>query len=76
MLSTKENDLICRVGPGTAMGTAMRRYWTPAMQSSDLPDAGGDPRRVVLLGEAFVAFRGEDGKVGILDEACPHRGVS
>ena len=76
MLSSKDNELMCRVGPGTAMGTAMRRYWTPAMQSSDLPDAGGDPRRVVLLGEAFVAFRGEDGKVGILDEACPHRGVS
>lgn len=76
MLSAKENDLMCRVGPGTAMGTAMRRYWTPAMQSSDLPEAGGDPRRVVLLGEAYVAFRGEDGKVAMLDELCPHRAVS
>lgn len=76
MLSTKENDLMCRVGRGTGMGTAMRRYWTPAMQSSDLPEAGDDPRRVVLLGDAYVAFRGEDGQVGILDEGCCHRGVS
>jgi phthalate 4,5-dioxygenase len=76
MLSAKENDLMCRVGRDTPMGKAMRRYWTPAMQSSDLPEAGGDPRRMVLLGDAFVAFRGEDGKVGILDEGCCHRGVS
>lgn len=76
MLSAKENELMCRVGKGTPMGTAMRRYWTPAMQSDDLPEPGGDPRRVVLLGDAYVAFRGEDGKVGILDELCPHRRVS
>ena len=76
MLSTKENELICRVGKGTAMGTAIRRYWIPAMVSTDLPETEGDPRRVVLLGDAYVAFRGEDGIVGILDEGCCHRGVS
>ena len=76
MLSREENDLICRVGPETPMGKALRRYWTPAMQSSDLPEAGGDPFRLVLLGQGFVAFRGEDGQVAILDEACCHRGVS
>ncbi len=76
MLSTKENEMMCRVGRGTPMGTAMRRYWTPALQSSDLPHPGGDPRRVVLLGDAYVAFRGEDGSIGLLDEGCCHRGVS
>ena len=76
MLSTQDNEMICRVGPGTAMGKALRRYWTPACQSSDLPTPGGDPRRFTLLGQNFVAFRGEDGKVAFLDEACPHRGVS
>jgi phenylpropionate dioxygenase-like ring-hydroxylating dioxygenase large terminal subunit len=58
------------------MGTAMRRYWLPALQTSDLPEPGGDPRRVELLGESFVAFRGTDGRVGFLDEHCPHRGAS
>ena len=76
MLSTQDNELICRVGPATPMGKSLRRYWTPACQSSDLPTPGGDPRRFTLLGQNFVAFRGEDGKVAFLDEACPHRGVS
>ncbi|HJQ18027.1 MAG TPA: Rieske 2Fe-2S domain-containing protein [Allosphingosinicella sp.] len=76
MLSTKDNETMCRVGRDTPMGKAMRRYWTPAMQSSDLPEPGGDPRRVVLLGDSYVAFRGEDGVVGFLDEGCAHRGVS
>jgi phenylpropionate dioxygenase-like ring-hydroxylating dioxygenase large terminal subunit len=58
------------------MGTALRRYWIPALQTSDLAEPGGDPRRVELLGESFVAFRGTDGRVGFLDEHCPHRGAS
>ena len=75
MLSHEDNELMCRVGAGTAMGTALRRYWLPALQSSDL-ESGGDPRRVELLGQTFVAFRGTDGRVGILDEFCPHRAAS
>jgi phthalate 4,5-dioxygenase len=75
MLSREDNELMCRVGAGTAMGTALRRYWLPALQSADL-EAGGDPRRVELLGQTFVAFRGTDGRVGILDEFCPHRAAS
>ena len=76
MLSHEDNELMCRVGPGTPMGTALRRYWIPALQTSDLAEPGGDPRRVELLGESFVAFRGTDGRVGFLDEHCPHRGAS
>jgi hypothetical protein len=30
MLSREENELLTRVGPGTAMGETMRRYWIPA----------------------------------------------
>jgi phenylpropionate dioxygenase-like ring-hydroxylating dioxygenase large terminal subunit len=75
MLSREDNELMCRVGAGTAMGTALRHYWLPALQSSDL-ESGGDPRRVELLGQTFVAFRGTDGRVGILDEFCPHRAAS
>ncbi len=76
MLSHKDNELMCRVGPKTAMGRALRRFWTPFLQGSDLPVAGGDPRRVELLGQGFVVFRGADGVVGMLDEGCCHRGVS
>ena len=60
MLSREENELLCRVGAETPMGKLMRRYWMPALLSSELP-AGGDPKRVRLLGENLVAFRDSDG---------------
>lgn len=75
MLTLEENELLCRVGPGTAMGGMMRRYWLPALLSRDVV-AGGTPRRVRLLGEDYVAFRDSSGRVGLLDESCPHRGAS
>jgi phthalate 4,5-dioxygenase oxygenase subunit len=57
------------------MGRLMREYWIPALPSSNLI-SDGPPRRVRLLGDDFVAFRDTVGAVGVLDEACPHRGVS
>ena len=74
MLSRQDNELLCRVGPETPMGQMMRRYWLPVAMSTEL--VVGTPRRVRLLGENFVAFRGDDGTVGVLDELCPHRGAS
>ncbi len=76
MLTHAENELMCRVGPGAGMGAAMRRYWLPALASSELPEPAGDPVHVELLGEHFVAFRDSEGRVGLLDEACCHRGAS
>ena len=37
MLSREDNELVCRVGPGTPMGDLMREYWIPALLSSELP---------------------------------------
>ena len=50
MLSTADNEILCRVGPGTPMGEYLRRYWIPAAQSSQLaePDSAIELR---LLGE-------------------------
>ena len=73
MLSKEENALITRVGPGTPMGKVLRRYWLPALLVDDLPAPDGPPVRVRLLGEDLVAFRDSNGKVGLLDEYCPHR---
>jgi phthalate 4,5-dioxygenase len=75
MLTRAENELLCRVEGDAAMGQLFRRYWLPAVQSKDLA-AGGAPRRVRILGDDFVAFRATDGRVGLLDENCPHRGAS
>ena len=77
MLSREDNELICRVGPGTPMGNLMRQYWIPAMLSSELPLPGpSDPVRVKLLGEQLIAFRATSGEVGLVQNNCPHRGAS
>ncbi len=76
MLSTEENELLCRVGPGTPMGNLMREYWLPAFIPSELPDPDGAPLRLRLLGENLIAFRTTSGKFGLLAHACPHRGAS
>ncbi|MBO0693849.1 MAG: Rieske 2Fe-2S domain-containing protein, partial [Acidimicrobiaceae bacterium] len=76
MLTSEDNELITRVGRGTPMGDLLRRYWVPACLSVELPEPGGAPLRTRLLGEDLVAFRDHEGKVGLLEEACPHRGAS
>ena len=76
MLSQEENDVLTRVGPGTMMGNLLRRYWFPGLLSSDLPSADGPPIRVRLLGEDMIAFRSTSGEVGLVAQACPHRGAS
>ena len=73
MLSKEENQIVTRVGPGTPMGNTMRRYWVPALLASEIPEPDCAPIRVRLLGEDLVAFRDSEGKIGLLDELCPHR---
>jgi nitrite reductase/ring-hydroxylating ferredoxin subunit len=75
MLTKERNDFLCRVGAGTPMGEAMRCFWWPVLLSNELPCLS-DPVLVRLLGERFVAFRDGEGRVGILDELCSHRGAS
>lgn len=57
MLTATDNQLITQVGPQTPLGRLMRRYWLPVCMSSQLSKPDGDPVRVRLLGENFVAFR-------------------
>src|SRR5262245_3070656 len=72
MLSSDENDLLTKTGPGTPMGALLRRYWIPVLESREL-QAGGRVKRVMLLGERLVAFRGKSGRPGLIGEFCPHR---
>ncbi len=76
MLSIEDNQLLTQVGPGTAMGSMIRRYWVPAVLAEELPAPDGTPLRVQLLGERLVAFRDTNGRVGLLQEHCPHRCAS
>jgi phthalate 4,5-dioxygenase oxygenase subunit len=76
MLTKEDNELITRCGPGTPMGNLMRQYWIPAMLSQELPTPDCAPIRVRLLNENLIAFRVTSGKVGLIDDYCPHRGAS
>ena len=76
MVTTQDNELLTRTGPGTSMGEVMRRYWIPALISWELVEPDGPPVRVKLLGEELVAFRDTNGRIGLLDEFCAHRRVS
>src|SRR5688500_5979097 len=76
MLRKEDNELITRVGRGTPMGELMRQYWTPALLSSEVPEVDGAPVRIKLLGEDLIAFRDSAGRVGLLAQACAHRGAS
>lgn len=76
MLSKEDNELLTRVGPGTPMGNAFRRYWVLAGISREVPEPDSPPVRVKLLGEDLVMFRDTNGKVGLLAEKCSHRRAS
>ena len=76
MLSKEDNEFLCRIGPGTAMGDLMRQYWIPAIRSDELPEPDGRPLRVRLLGEDLIGYRTSSGQVGLIQNNCPHRGAS
>jgi phthalate 4,5-dioxygenase len=73
VLSLEENEMLTRVGPGTPMGELFRRFWLPALITSEIQEADGVPVRLRLLGEDLVAFRDTTGKVGIVGAFCPHK---
>jgi phenylpropionate dioxygenase-like ring-hydroxylating dioxygenase large terminal subunit len=76
MLSKQDNETLCRVGPGTLMGDLFRQYWLPAARSAELPSPDCPPLRVKMLGEELIAFRTTSGAIGLIQNACPHRGAS
>src|SRR5947209_19786523 len=76
MLSYEENRLLTETGSETPGGRYFRRYWVPALLASELPEPDCPPVRIRILGEDLLAFRDSEGRVGIVDEFCPHRRAS
>ena len=76
MLTREENELLTRVGADTPMGKLMRAHWTPICLIEEVAERDGKPLLIEALGERFVAFRDSDGRIGLLDELCPHRRAS
>ena len=76
MTTREQNDFLTLTGPGMAMGDLLRRYWIPALLSEEIAEPDCPPVRLKLLSERLIAFRDTQGRVGLMDEFCAHRGVS
>ena len=76
MLTNEENELLCRVEGQAPMGQLMRRHWTPVCLIEEVSEPDGTPVKARVFGEELVVFRDTQGRVGVMDEYCPHRRVS
>jgi 5,5'-dehydrodivanillate O-demethylase len=74
MLSKKENEKLTRIGPGTDAGELLRRYWHPIAVAAELNNES--IKRLRILGEDLVLYRGAEGGYGLVAERCAHRGAS
>ena len=75
-MTPQQNDLLCRVENDAPMGKLMRQHWLPACMIEEVAERDCTPLKVRLLGENMVVFRDSDGRIGVLDEQCPHRRAS
>jgi phthalate 4,5-dioxygenase oxygenase subunit len=76
MLKRELNEMLTQIGPQTEMGDLLRCYWIPFLLAQELPEPECPPVRVKLLSERLIAFRDTQGRLGLIDEFCAHRGVS
>src|SRR4051794_22024854 len=76
MLSKEHNQMLVQTGPGTPMGELFRRFWLPVLLSEELPAPDCTPVRFRILSEDVVGFKDSNGRVGIVEAYCPHRGAS
>ena len=75
MLSAADNTLLTRTGPGTPMGEYFRRFWQPVALSREIAEPDSAPIRIKVLGEELLAFRDTQGRVGLIESKCAHRGA-
>src|SRR5215212_7453005 len=76
MLTRDQNELLCRIEGAAPMGVLMRQHWLPLCLSEEVTERDGTPVRARLLGEDLVTLRNTNGRLGVLEEHCPHRGAS
>jgi phthalate 4,5-dioxygenase oxygenase subunit len=74
MISAEQNELMTRTGPGTPAGKLLRNYWQPVALVDEF-DGPRPVRPIQVLGESYVLFRDANGRYGLLDRHCPHRGA-
>jgi 5,5'-dehydrodivanillate O-demethylase oxygenase subunit len=75
MLTEEQNDRLTKVGPGTPCGELLRRYWQVLCPSGEVTPAA-PKKRVRILGEDLLVYRGDGGDVACIAEHCLHRRAS
>jgi 5,5'-dehydrodivanillate O-demethylase len=73
MLSREDNELFTRIGRGTPMGEVLRRYWHPVGVSEHITKK---PKRIKVLGEELVLYRGDSGAPVVMQLRCAHRSLA
>lgn len=73
-MTPEQNELITRTGNATPLGGLLRCYWQPVALVDEL-DGPRPAKAVCVLGQHFVVFRDNQGRIGMLDRDCPHRGA-
>ena len=76
MMSREDNERLTNTDPGSLMGEYLRSFWVPCMTAREIPARDEAPLRLRLLGEDLIVFRDSKGRIGVLEERCPHRGAS
>jgi 5,5'-dehydrodivanillate O-demethylase len=74
MLTPEEQLLLTQTGPGTPMGTLLRRYWHPIATVADLDRDPVKPVR--LMNTDLTLYRLPTGELGLIGDRCAHRGIS
>jgi hypothetical protein len=68
--AASEPNPLTQVGPGTAGGEYLRRYWHPIVLASEVQEL---PKAIRILGEDLVIFRDRSNTIGLLHKNCIHR---
>jgi 5,5'-dehydrodivanillate O-demethylase len=71
--SPARGDDLVATAPGTPAGNYLRRFWNPIYHAADL--AAGRPVPLRIMSENFTLYRGDAGKIFLLEARCPHRGM-
>jgi 5,5'-dehydrodivanillate O-demethylase oxygenase subunit len=62
---------LTKVGPDTAMGKLLRRFWQPVALSTDVAPGKAVPIRALL--EDLTLYRGQSGRPYVVAQRCAHR---
>ncbi|NBT69593.1 MAG: ring-hydroxylating oxygenase subunit alpha [Betaproteobacteria bacterium] len=76
MLSATDNEMLTKTNMGTPMGNLFREFWIPVLLSEEIAQPDGPQVPLKIMGEDLLAFRNTEGKVGLIEPRCSHRGAN